>query len=59
MPTDKKTIEEYNKNNNEWLKGKGFGHSHLEKPAMYKELPNLKGNQFYVLGVVQEKNVNI
>ncbi|MDO8460468.1 MAG: class I SAM-dependent methyltransferase [Nanoarchaeota archaeon] len=50
MPTDKKTIEEYNKNNNEWLKGKGLGHSHLEKPAMYKELPNLNGKSVLCIG---------
>ena len=50
MPTDKKTIEEYDKNNDKWLKGKGFGHSHLEKPAMYKELPNLKGKSVLCIG---------
>lgn len=50
MPTDKKTINEYNKNNGEWLKGNGFGHSHLEKPAMYKELPNLNGKSVLCIG---------
>lgn len=50
MPTDKKTIEEYNQNNHVWLKGKGFGHSHLEKPAMYRELPKLKGKSVLCIG---------
>lgn len=50
MPTDKKSIQEYNKNFKKWLKNKGLGHSHLEKPAMYSSLGNVKGKKILCLG---------
>ncbi|MBI2252685.1 MAG: class I SAM-dependent methyltransferase [Armatimonadetes bacterium] len=50
MPTDKKTIKEYNKNFKEWLNKKGLSHSHLEKPAMYSKLGNIKGKKILSLG---------
>jgi len=50
MPTEKKTIREYNKNFQEWLSKKGFSHSHLEKPAMYSQLGNIKEKTVLCLG---------
>jgi len=50
MPTDKKSIQEYNKNFKEWLEKKGLGHSHLEKPAMYSALGRVKGKKILCLG---------
>ena len=50
MPTDKKSIREYNKNFKAWLDHKGLGHSHLEKPAMYSMLGSLKGKTILCLG---------
>jgi len=50
MPTDNKTIQEYNKNYKEWLSKKGLGHSHLEKPAMYSALGNVRGKTILCLG---------
>ncbi len=48
--TDKKTTQEYNKNYKEWINKKGLGHSHLEKPAMYSQLGNVKGKIVLCLG---------
>ena len=50
MPTDRKSIREYNKNYNVWLNKKGLGHSHLEKPAMYSALGNVRGKTILCLG---------
>lgn len=50
MPTEKTTVQEYNKNFQEWLSKKGLGHSHLEKPAMYSLLGNVKGKTVLCLG---------
>jgi len=50
MPTDKRTVEAYNKNAKKWLERKGFGHSHLEKPAMYAALGDVKGKRILCLG---------
>lgn len=50
MPTDKKSIQEYNKNYKEWLEKKGLGHSHLEKPAMYSALGSVRGKIILCLG---------
>jgi len=50
MPTDKKSIREYNKNFQEWLNKKGLGHSHLEKPAMYSQLGNVQGRTILCVG---------
>lgn len=50
MPTDKKSIREYNKNYKEWLEKKGLGHSHLEKPAMYSALGSIRGKTILCLG---------
>ena len=50
MPTDKRSILEYNKNFKEWLDKKGVGHSHLEKPAMYSKLGNIHGKTVLCLG---------
>ncbi len=48
--TDKKTTAEYNQNYKEWLAKKGLGHSHLEKPAMYSALGNVRGKTVLCLG---------
>lgn len=50
MPTDKKSIREYNENFKEWMEKKGLGHSHLEKPAMYSALGNVRGKTILCLG---------
>ena len=50
MPTDKKSIQEYDKNFKVWLEKKGLGHSHLEKPAMYSQLGNIHGKTILCLG---------
>ncbi|MBU1245959.1 MAG: class I SAM-dependent methyltransferase [Nanoarchaeota archaeon] len=50
MPTDKGSIKEYNKNFKEWLNKKGLAHSHLEKPAMYSLLGNVRGKTILCLG---------
>jgi ubiquinone/menaquinone biosynthesis C-methylase UbiE len=50
MPTEKRTIQEYNRNFQEWLSKRGLGHSHLEKPAMYSQLGNVKGKTILCLG---------
>ena len=50
MPTDKKSIREYNNNYKEWLEKKGLGHSHLEKPAMYSALDSVHGKTILCLG---------
>lgn len=50
MPTSKKSIKEYNNNYREWLENKGLGHSHLEKPAMYSMLGDIKNKKILCLG---------
>jgi ubiquinone/menaquinone biosynthesis C-methylase UbiE len=50
MSTSKSTIKEYNKNYKKWLNEKGMGHSHLEKPAMYSALGNVKDKRILCLG---------
>ena len=54
MATDKKTIKSYNNYALKWAKkmrgGNNIAHKFLEKPAMYKELPNLKGKSVLCLG---------
>lgn len=54
MPTDRKTIETYNKHAKNWVKSKrnnsNLYHTFLEKPAMYGKLPNLKGKTVLCLG---------
>ena len=50
MPTDKKSIQEYNENFREWLSKKGVAHSHLEKPAMYSQLGDIHGKTILCLG---------
>ena len=50
MPTDDRTIDAYNKNAENWLKGKNTGHTYLEKPAMYSKLPDLKGKTVLCVG---------
>jgi ubiquinone/menaquinone biosynthesis C-methylase UbiE len=50
MPTDKKSIQEYNKNFKEWLEKKGIVHSHIEKPAMYSALGSVRGKTILCLG---------
>ncbi len=54
MPTDKTTIESYNKYTikcaEKMRSGKNIKHSFLEKPAMYKKLPNLKGKTVLCIG---------
>lgn len=54
MITNKKTIESYDKYTIECAEkmrsGKNIKHSFLEKPAMYKKLPNLKGKSVLCIG---------
>ncbi len=54
MATDKKTIESYNKYAKNWAKdlraGKNKSHEFLEKPAMYKKLPNLSNKIVLCIG---------
>lgn len=54
MPTDKKTIKSYNGYAAKWAQklrsGNNYAHTFLEKPAMYKKLPNLKGKSVLCIG---------
>lgn len=54
MPTDKKTIKSYNDYAVKWAEkmrsGKNLAHTYLEKPAMYKKLPDLKGKTILCIG---------
>jgi SAM-dependent methyltransferase len=54
MSTDKKTIESYNKYTVECAmkmkSGKNTKHTFLEKPAMYKKIPNLKNKTVLCIG---------
>ena len=54
MPTDKKTIESYGHYADTWaarLRSKNnFSHTYLEKPAMYKKIPPLKGKRVLCVG---------
>jgi ubiquinone/menaquinone biosynthesis C-methylase UbiE len=54
MSTDKKTIESYNKYTikcaEKMRSGKNIKHTFLEKPAMYKKLPNLKDKTVLCIG---------
>lgn len=54
MPTDKKTIQSYDNYAMNWAKklrtGNNHAHKFLEKPAMYKKLPNLKGKSVLCVG---------
>ncbi len=54
MSTDPSTIQSYNKNAEAWAKdirkGSNIAHEYLEKPAMYKILPNLEGKDILCIG---------
>lgn len=54
MPTDKTTIESYNKYTlkcaEKMRSGKNIKHTYLEKPAMYKKIPNIKGKTVLCIG---------
>lgn len=54
MPTDKDTIESYNQYAKKWAnkmrRGENIAHKYLEKPAMYKKLPDLSGKSILCLG---------
>ncbi len=54
MPTDKKTIRSYDAYALKWAErmrsNKNLSHIYLEKPAMYKKLPNLKGKSVLCIG---------
>jgi len=54
MTTDKKTIKSYNNYALKWAEkirsGKNTAHKFLEKPAMYKKLPNLKEKSVLCIG---------
>ncbi len=54
MPSDKNTIQSYNQYAVKWAErmrsGKNLFHFFLEKPAMYKMLPGLKGKAVLCLG---------
>ena len=54
MSTNKTTIESYNKYTVECAEkmrgGKNTKHTYLEKPAMYRKIPNLKGKEVLCIG---------
>ena len=54
MPTDKITIASYNKytakSAEKMRSGKNIKHTYLEKPAMYKKIPNVKGKAVLCIG---------
>ena len=54
MATDKNTIESYNKYTSKSAEkmrsGKNIKHTFLEKPAMYKKLPNLIDKTILCIG---------
>ncbi|MBU1110766.1 hypothetical protein KKB83_04060 [Patescibacteria group bacterium] len=54
MATDKDTINSYNQYVKKWAgklrSGKNIAHEYLEKPAMYKKLPNLSGKSVLCVG---------
>lgn len=54
MPTLKKTIDSYSKYAKKWASnmrsGKNLAHEYLEKPAMYRLLPSLKGKSILCVG---------
>ena len=54
MATDKKTIKSYDDYALKWAErmrsGKNIAHKFLEKPAMYKKLPDLKGKSVLCIG---------
>lgn len=53
MPTDKKTIASYNAYSLDWKKNirdRDTVHHYIEKPAMYKKLPGLKGKTVLCIG---------
>lgn len=54
MPTDNKTIEEYNKKAKTWAATKrdssSIFHTYLEKPAMYGKLPSLENKTVLCIG---------
>lgn len=54
MPTDKNTIDSYNKYAKKWAEklrsGKNIAHKYLEKPAMHKKLPNLSNKSVLCVG---------
>ncbi len=54
MSTDYRTIRSYNKHAAAWVKrmrsGENLAHTYLEKPAMYKALPDLKGKTILCMG---------
>ncbi|HMQ02009.1 MAG TPA: class I SAM-dependent methyltransferase [Candidatus Doudnabacteria bacterium] len=54
MSTDKKTIKSYDGYADKWAahmrSGENISHTFLEKPAMYRKLPNLKGKTILCIG---------
>ncbi len=54
MATDKNTIQSYDAYALKWAErmrsGKNLAHTFLEKPAMYQQLPNLKGKSVLCIG---------
>ncbi|MFB6225216.1 MAG: trans-aconitate 2-methyltransferase, partial [Candidatus Paceibacteria bacterium] len=54
MSTDKGTIEAYNDHAEQWAKvmreGENVAHEYLEKPAMYKRIPDLTGKTVLSIG---------
>lgn len=62
MPTDKKTIDKYNKKADKWVKSKrsaaSIFHLYLEKPAMYSKLPSLEGKTVLCVGCGSGEEVN-
>ena len=54
MSTDKETVESYSNYAEQWAtrmrSGENIAHEYLEKPAMYKRLPDLKGKSVLAVG---------
>lgn len=54
MSTDKDTVNSYSNYAEQWAtrmrSGENIAHEYLEKPAMYKRLPNLKGKSVLAIG---------
>ncbi|MEX0917645.1 MAG: class I SAM-dependent methyltransferase [Candidatus Paceibacterota bacterium] len=54
MSTDKETVDSYSNYAEQWAtrmrSGENIAHEYLEKPAMYKRLPDLKGKSVLAVG---------
>ena len=50
MGTSERIISSYNKNTEVWRRTKNTAHENLEKPAMYRKLPELRGKDVLCIG---------